>query len=261
MSKIRVKNFGPIKNGFSKSDDWIEIKRVTVFIGNQGSGKSTIAKLISTCSWIEKALTRGDFNKKWFIQNDRFRKTYCAYHRLQDYFLNDHGDDTAHIEYIGESYSIEYKEGQLKIEEISNGNYELPQIMYVPAERNFISTIRSPKLLKLSSDPLVEFLTEFDNAKQELKNSILLPINNTKVDYDKLNDTINIKGEDFRVSLTEASSGFQSLVPLFLVSRHLALLIASQSNNDSKPMSSDELDRFKKGVSDIWSNSDLTDEQ
>ena len=53
MSKIKIKNFGPIKEGCLENDGWIEIKKVTVFIGNQGSGKSTIAKLISTFTWIE----------------------------------------------------------------------------------------------------------------------------------------------------------------------------------------------------------------
>ncbi len=62
MSKIRIKNFGPIKEGFTETlpdgtvSEWMDVKKVTVFIGNQGSGKSTVAKLISTLSWIEKAL-------------------------------------------------------------------------------------------------------------------------------------------------------------------------------------------------------------
>ena len=43
MSKIRVKNFGPIKGGYQENDGWLDVKKVTLFIGNQGSGKSTIA--------------------------------------------------------------------------------------------------------------------------------------------------------------------------------------------------------------------------
>jgi len=66
MSRIKIRNFGPIKNGFEAYEGWIDIKKVTCFIGNQGSGKSTVAKLISTFTWIEKALVRGDYNKKWF---------------------------------------------------------------------------------------------------------------------------------------------------------------------------------------------------
>ncbi len=66
MSRIKIKNFGPIKEGCQDNNGWIDVKKVTVFVGNQGSGKSTVAKLISTCTWIEKALVRGDCKKKWF---------------------------------------------------------------------------------------------------------------------------------------------------------------------------------------------------
>ena len=68
MSKIKIKNFGPIKEGCQENDGWLDVKKVTVFIGNQGSGKSTVAKLITTFMWIEKALTRGDYDKKNFIK-------------------------------------------------------------------------------------------------------------------------------------------------------------------------------------------------
>ncbi|MBR7551686.1 hypothetical protein KC220_24405, partial [Mycobacterium tuberculosis] len=87
--------------------------------------------------------------------------------------------------------------------------------MYVPAERNFITYVKTPKELKLSSESLQEFLTEFDNAKNQLKGLENLPINNVDLEYDKLNNTLNLKGKDYKLKLTEASSGFQSLVPLY----------------------------------------------
>lgn len=133
--------------------------------------------------------------------------------------------------------------------------------MYVPAERNFITYVKTPKELKLSSESLKEFLTEFDNAKNEMKGLENLPINNVGVEYDKLNDTLNLKGEGYKVKLTEASSGFQSLVPLYLVSSYLANSVKRQSETNKETMSSDEMQRFKKGVEEIWGNDSLTDEQ
>lgn len=88
-----------------------------------------------------------------------------------------------------------------------------------------------------------------------------LPINNVGVEYDKLNDTLNLKGEGYKVKLTEASSGFQSLVPLYLVSSYLAKSVKRQSETNKETMSSDEMQRFKKGVEEIWNNNNLTDEQ
>ena len=260
MSRIKIKNFGPIKNGFEANEGWIDIKKVTCFIGNQGSGKSTVAKLISTFTWIEKALVRGDYNKKWFERKNKLKNQYLNYHRLENYFKVNGAEKTV-IEYEGDAFSIVFENGSLVISEVQNKEYPLPQIMYVPAERNFITYVKTPKELKLSSESLKEFLTEFDNAKNEMKGFESLPINNVGVEYDRLNDTLNLKGEGYKVKLTEASSGFQSLVPLYLVSSYLANSVKKQSETNKETMSSEELQRFKKGVEDIWNNNSLTDEQ
>ena len=231
-----------------------------MFIGNQGSGKSTVAKLISTFMWIEKALVRGDYDKKWFERKNNLKNQYLNYHRLENYLKNSGVDKTV-IEYEGDAFSIVYRNDSLVIKEVHNEEYLLPQIMYVPAERNFITYVKTPRELKISSESLKEFLTEFDNAKNEIKGLIHLPINNIDIEYDKLNDTLNLEGEGYRVKLTEASSGFQSLVPLFLVSGYLANSVRRQSETNKETMSSEEMQRFKKGVEDIWNNNNLTDEQ
>ena len=260
MSKIKIKNFGPIKKGYQDNNGWIDIKKVTVFIGNQGSGKSTIAKLISTFTWVEKALVRGDYRKSRFEAKNKIKNNELSYHRLENYFKINGVDNTV-IEYQGDAYSIIYENGLFNIQETSGDSYQLPQIMYVPAERNFISYVKTPKELKLSSESLKEFLTEFDNAKNKMKGLVELPINNANIEYDRLNDTLNLKGQDYKVKLTEASSGFQSLVPLFLVSQYLANSVKKQSKDNGETMSTEELRRFKKGVEEVWDNDNLTDEQ
>lgn len=262
MSKIKIKNFGPIKEGYQENDGWLDVKKVTVLIGNQGSGKSTVAKLISTFTWIEKALVRGDYDAIWFSKNNRFKNQYLAYHRISSY-LEFGGTlfDTTEIDYNGDAYHIKYNKEGLSIREVKKAHYPLPQIMYVPAERNFIANIKTPKELRLTSDALKEFLTEFDKAKNAIKEPIRLPINNADIEYDKSNDVVNIKGLDYKLRLTEASSGFQSLVPLYLVSWFLANSVKQQSEITKESMSSDELERFRKGVADIWSNENLTEEQ
>jgi predicted ATPase len=256
MSRIKIKYFGPISEGCLENDGFIDIGKVTTFIGNQGSGKSAVAKIISIFTWIEKALVRGDFDKKWIERKNRLKNQFLNYHRMENYIKN----QNTYIEYQGDAYAIIYKDNALNIYEVRNG-YSLPQIMYVPAERNFISYVKKPKELKLSSEALKEFLSEFDNAKEILKSPLKLPINNTDIEYDKLNDIINLKTEKYKIKLTEASSGFQSLVPLFLVSNYLANSIKKQSDTSKESMSNDEIKRFKGAVRNILQNDDLTDEQ
>lgn len=254
INRIRVKNFGPVKKGYAKEDGWLDIKKVTMFIGNQGSGKSTVAKLLSTMTWIEKALVRDTYRLEWFGQGNKL-KDLLTYHRLENYF-----EDNTVIEYEGLAYGIKYQQGKLNIiKKDTEASYPLPQIMYVPAERNFITYVRTPKELKISSASLQDFLTEYNEAKNRLQGLTGLPINNAAVEYDKQRDMLHVEGQHYRVKLTEASSGFQSLVPLYLVSWHLSHAVVD--NQGKAPMSNEEKQRFKQGVDDIWHNENLTDEQ
>lgn len=256
MSQIKIKNFGPIKGGYQENDGWLDIKKVTVFIGNQGSGKSSVAKLFSTLTWIEKALVRGDFKEKDLTVYNRFKK-HCTYQNIGNYFK----DDTL-IEYEGKAYFIRYFEDIISVTKKEQNGYAFPKIMYVPAERNFLSAVDKPTSLKKLPSTLYTFLDEFEDAKNELKGRLNLPIGNVQFDYDKLNKIASIVGEDYKIRLTEASSGFQSFVPLYLVSRYLARAINNENEKDEsvKSISFEEEIRIKKEIQTILSNPRISDD-
>ena len=253
MNKIRIKNFGPIKKGYTKNDGWLTVKNVSVFIGTQGSGKSTVAKLISTMTWIEKALVRGDFGRAKLTES--LFKRHVSYQNIGSYF-----NDNSVIEYQGFAYHISYKDNKVSVKENESNGYSFPKIMYVPSERNFVSSVRNVNDLKGLPSTLYTFSDEYDKAVDKIKGLVELPINGSKFEYQKLNNYASIIGEDYKVSLSEASSGFQSFVPLFIVSSFLADSLTNKGDNATRKISINEEKRYRKEIEQIINNPKISDE-
>ena len=112
--------------------------------------------------------------------------------------------------------------------------------MYIPAERNFISSVDRPDLLKRLPLPLYTFLEAYEEAKGCLGGQIDLPVGNMKFIYRKQNKKSMLEGENFKIELLEASSGYQSLVPLFIVTRYLSTVIKESSTTTHKKISVNE---------------------
>ena len=256
MSRIKIKNFGPIREGFVDNDGWLDIEKVTVFIGNQGSGKSTVAKLISTLSWIEKDLFRSDGSTLRFRKQERIFKKYLEYHRIDSYLKKN-----TEIQYEGKAYRINYIPGKpLDIQKLEE-EYTLPKITYFPAERNFVSSVkksRSGQKLTLWSQSLQEFKETFQEAKESFKEkeSFHLPISNVDLEYNKLNDVLYVKGADYKIQLADSASGFQSFVPLFVVANYVSKLLEKEQEMDEQ-----QRDTFKKESAKILSDKTYTEEQ
>ena len=86
MTSIKIKHFGPIVEGYTENDGFINIDKLMIFIGGQGSGKSTVVKLISTLSWLEKALFKETISIKDVSENGAFKDIWCEYQSIQNYF-------------------------------------------------------------------------------------------------------------------------------------------------------------------------------
>ncbi len=256
MTKLNVRKVGPIKDGLDTADGFIEFNGVTVFIGNQGSGKSTIAKLFSTLSWIEKALVRGDFTERYVMQYNRFKNKHLSYQNLSNYLTDD-----SYIEYIGNAYRMVYENSQFNVyPNAQNKNYSFPKIMYVPAERNFVSSVDRPDLVKRLPLPLYTFMDEYEDAKQLISESFKLPIGNISFEYKKQSKKSFLIGADYNVELLEASSGFQSMVPLMLVTQHLSKIIKNKVSESRKEISREDEEKIRKTVSKMIEDKTISEE-
>lgn len=218
MAKLRVKNFGPIKDGFSENDGFIEIRKVTIFIGEQGSGKSTIAKLYSTFLWLEKAFFCNfditfDFKTKDFI-------TLCSNQLLPDFYFT----EKTELEYIGEYCKFSFNKGKFNFYTGLSEKYVRPKIMYIPSERNLVSVLENAEGIKKLPIMLDLLQKEIRTAKKNFIPKLsdatnTLSLNNYSIKYDSSSDSIIVieKESNTAVPLTMSSSGLQSVIPLMIV--------------------------------------------
>ncbi|MDX2278263.1 MAG: AAA family ATPase [Saprospiraceae bacterium] len=215
-----------------------------------------MAKLISTLSWIEKALFIGILKEGELNTHNRFIKQ-LAYHRIDDYIKTD-----TSIEYQGNAYTLRFSGGRFESEKSLSNGYLLPKIMYAPAERNFLSTVDRPDKLKNLPSSLYTFNDEFDAAKVLFAGGLELPINNVRFEYDKLNKIAHIVGENaaYKLRLSEASSGFQSTVPLFLVTKYLTERLLAEEDPSIQEKSLSDRRKIEKEVKSIINDPLLTAE-
>lgn len=257
MSSIKIKNFGPIEEGFNENDGFLPIDKLMIFIGGQGSGKSSVVKLISTLTWIEKSLSKGSISIKDVAENDAFKIVWCEYQSIQNYFKLD-----SYIEYKGESIHFKYDSSKVEIQIKDEANYEQSKITYIPAERNFLSVLEDLENVKGLPKSLSWALEEYVKACRSLKNSILIHINDIKFEYDRITKTSSISGTGFdKLKLSEASSGIQSVAPLVLVITYLHYFINSQKANNIDNLSFAEREKYKLLEAKIDFNTDLTAEE
>ncbi len=256
MSKIKVKNFGPIKEGFNENDGFLDIKKITVFIGDQGSGKSTVAKLISTCKWLEKAMNRGDINTE--IHFAEFAE-YLRYQGILNYFSH----NSSVIKYSGNAFIINYSYPHLEVTNTFSERYDVPKIMYVPAERNLFGITDAGNLYRDFSNALFDFGSEFKRINYELPKDtfINLPINSLQYGYDKSRGIPVIRGADFSVTLYESSSGLQSMAPLYVVTRDLSLITNKELINNKDNISINQLLKRNELLQKILSDTFLSESQ
>lgn len=244
IKKIRIREFGPIKESGE-----LDISSVMLFCGQQGSGKSTIAKLISTCSWLEKTLARKEITTKALTAKN-FRERYCGYHYLSNFFK----PGQTYIRYQGERMTLTYSSDSLTVTEKEDDSYHMPQIMYVPAERNFMVAVEQAEKIRNLPPSLLTMQQVFKKALNA--DDYKIPINGFSVHYDKLNKITWLQGGDYRLRLHEAASGLQSVIPLVVVSIYLSLMV---DRGESHEMSAEELEKLQREVNGILEDKKLNE--
>ncbi|AKK73178.1 hypothetical protein OK18_11605 [Chryseobacterium gallinarum] len=234
MEKLVIKNVGPIEYVD------IHLSRVNIFMGPQSSGKSTIAKIISYCQWVEKR----------FLIDEKYdydvKEQLLEFHRLgKNYFTKE-----SYFEYSSDFLIISYS-GENLTQRITKKNtrkaYKKTKNIYIPSERNFVSAIPNLSKYKETNDNIMSFVYDWYSAKRSFTNRNSLSILNLGIKYynniDADQDLLKLSNNK-EILLQEGSSGIQSILPLILIVEHLSKEIYKTNNS----VSVRELDSIQSNI-------------
>lgn len=244
-SILEIKHFGAIK------ELSVELNKLIVFIGPQGTGKSTIAKLLTIFNdmfWLRTLARKEDVMKEFAILG------------ISNYFNPD-----TYIMYKEDLYTIKYYEGNftLSIDDIKEEKYEIVinhmmaesvssmlkkagvanaedevtkymneniallranfrTLCYIPTERNMIGSLsKSLANILLNKIPLpmtlLEYLALYEKAQAQFPTYSQRFLG---VSYSSDKGDANIcvdKQSDKWLKLSECSSGVQSTLPMLMI--------------------------------------------
>jgi hypothetical protein len=203
---LTIKNFGPI-NKMS-----FEFKKINIFIGDQGTGKSNVAKILSA------------------IKNTIFLKLFDLPEDETEQF-NGHLDlmgikgfikKNSNLVYEYPDYSFEFRDGKVSINKnLSPSDSMSFTFNYIVAERNMVHVLADSlyALLELKAD-LPKLFLRFGNkyqnsrkSKNEFDYSAILGVRFTH----KNNKDFIIIPNGSEINLSDASSGIQGSIALLTV--------------------------------------------
>ncbi len=214
MRHLIIRNIGPIKNVD------ISLRRFNFIIGPQSSGKSTIAKILSTCSWVEKEVAT-TMDEHAVADAKAFRSLMVDFHKMTDYFEED-----SEIQYETEIIKITFKGEEFSIKFNNQESYRREKICYIPSERNAV-TLPELQGYEFGQTNLRSFLFDWFNAREFYGRDNKTDILKLGVRYfydpgeQKFKDRIeHINGKTYQIPLGSASSGLQSVVPLQIMMQY-----------------------------------------
>ena len=247
-------NFLTIRNFGSITDITLELKPVMIITGGQGTGKSTIAKLISIFSDVMFYLN---------ILQDKKESLFAAFnfHGIQRYFQADsffeYKKKDIHLIFDGGEFRLLEPAGSSKevlterlLQQLEDSQSDLFKMLsmdarnnkkefsewlerhskllaanskgtlYIPAERNLAGAFSNALASMLVADiPLPQlfttYLSFFEKAKNELKN-YEVPFLNLAFQKVGAEERI-VFNEDKPIELQYCSSGVQSVLPLLMI--------------------------------------------
>ncbi len=223
MTTIAIRNIGPIKEVKE-----IYLNKINVFMGLQSSGKSTIAKIISFCTWVEKDVATSQSLSEYQENKTYFRERLESFHKIKGYFNSD-----SYIHYKSKVIDIVWKNEECSISWVDKYAYKRSKIAYIPSERNMVILPEARKS-EFGNTNIRSFLFDWFEARKKYSNENNLSVLNLGVNYYYIegSEEDHIKGNnnntEYDILLSNASSGIQSITPLIVMIEFLTKWIYNE---------------------------------
>ena len=225
MESIVIRNFGPIE-----SVEIREVKKITVFIGESGSGKSTIMKVLALFRWLYKMMNIRSFLKYSQIPKSPFRFQFISLLRssglieyLRDDSVLEYGNGSLHLRWDSTVGKLTGTTSYIPKEELS-----LEKISFISDKRNLIPDMLDGSIaLKRETYYVNETYSDFEMAVAAVHE---MPISNLGVKFVTRKTGYGMKylivpedgSNSFSVGLRASSSGTQNIVPLNVIVEYYA---------------------------------------
>ena len=226
---LKIENFGPI-------DEVIldDIRPLTVFIGESGSGKSTIMKVLSLFRWMYKRV-----NLRSYLQHAGIKKTRIGF-KIQNLMKT-----SGIAEYLKQDSVIVYKRGDYEIKMVNKSvnirftiapkDLCLDKVCFISDKRSMISDFLDNKMeRRIANYYLQDTMDNFMAACESIK---VLPLDyldvKFKVEKPKtapMRYRIQNGNEDFSIDMKNASSGMQTVTPLSMIVEYFASCFDSENS-------------------------------
>lgn len=224
---LRIENFGPI-------DEVIldDIRPLTVFIGESGSGKSTIMKVLSLFRWMYKRV-----NLRSYLQHAGIKKTRIGF-KIKNLMKT-----SGIAEYLKQDSVIVYRRGDYEIRMVNKSvnirftiapeDLCLDKLCFISDKRSMISDFLDNKMeRRIANYYLQDTMDNFMEACESIK---VLPLDyldvKFKVEKPKtapMRYRIQSGDEDFTIDMKNASSGMQTVTPLSMIIEYFATCFDSE---------------------------------
>lgn len=207
MRRIMIRKVGPIEYAD------ITLNRYNVFIGKQSSGKSTIAKIVSNCTWMEKEVATHPYNPVSVYENT-YRDELVVFHNMDGYVKDD-----AYILYDSDYVTIELKGVKCSItRKPAIDSYLRKKTLYIPSERNIV--VYSDGIG--GANNLRSFAADWQSAREVFDEKNKQAVLDLGISYYKkgengksTNQVVSTsKGKEYDIDLKSGSSGLQSVIPI-----------------------------------------------